>query len=120
MKAWALLLVVPLAFAQPKPKPKAAPKAPMEHDHDSMHSIPDGPGPAADGSAWLRIDVTGQYLIHNANIVGQIDNPMYLVANRAYRVLPHPGPLIWTPPGGKMGPVPLHLLSPPIAVGSGK
>lgn len=98
-----------------------APQKGEDMDHASMHAIPDGKGAAPDGGAWLRIDKTGSYNIPRVTILGQPNNPMWLEANKVYRVMPHSGPLVWTPPGGKQGVVPpVNLIAPTALVGSKK
>lgn len=120
-------LAVGLAHADPAAKATAtkddhgrhamtAPEPGETMDHASMHALPIGTGAAADGGAWLRIDVTGSYDIPRVSILGQPNNPMYLYAGRIYRVMPHAGPLVWTPPGGKQGVVPKANLLPPTAL----
>lgn len=84
-------------------------------DHASMHALPVGSGAAPDGGAWLRIDVSGRYCIHNARVLEfPAGCPMLMEGNRVYRIMPHKGPLVWTPPGGKQGVVPSSLLIAPM------
>lgn len=107
MRALVLLLVAPLVFAHDH-----ATKAEPE-DHSRMHDLKPGTGAAADGMAWLIVPMTGDYFIHNARVLGFNSNPMSMTSGRPYLVMPHAGPLIWTPPGGKQGPVPKEFLYPP-------
>lgn len=90
------------------------PKPGESHDHASMHALPIGGGAAPDGGAWLRIDVPGAYCVHNAEVL-EFPNgcPMQMEGNRLYRVMPHPGALLWTPPGGAKGEVPSTQLIAP-------
>ncbi len=94
------LAVLP-AFAQ-----TAAQMGMTEEEHAHMHDLPKGTGASADGGAWLVPDVSGVYILHNGTILGITTNAVRLEAGKPYRVMPHKGPLIWTPPGGVQGPVP--------------
>lgn len=96
-----------------------APVMAQEHDH-SGHAVPAGKGADADGSAWLRITVTGLYTIHNAEVVGQPKNPMHLVAGSVWLVKPHKDALVWTNAAGKKEVVPAENLISTTPVGSGK
>lgn len=106
MRALFLLLIASSVFAHEGHTPKAEP----EH----AHTLPPGTGAAADGMAWLVVPMTGLYYIHNAKVLGFNSNPMNMTSGRPYLVMPHKGQLIWTPPGGKQGPVPKEFLYPPV------
>ncbi|MEO6567053.1 MAG: hypothetical protein ABIO63_13600 [Casimicrobiaceae bacterium] len=125
MKAWALLLLAGPVLAQPHHAPQptqairakdlqdksrgvvmVAPNPGETIDHAAGHALPIGKGADPKLGAWLRPDVTGSHNIPRVEVLGQPNNPMWLVAGRIYRIKPWAGPLVWTPPDGVQGPVP--------------
>jgi hypothetical protein len=72
-----------------------------------LYAMPIGKGAAANGAAYLRPDVTGEYRILNACINNDDSaQPKLLVAGQLYRISQHKGPLVWVKPDGKRGTVP--------------
>lgn len=119
MKSFALFLflVAGSALAQhdgmvmPKVLP---PGAEETGDHMGNHgplSTTNGASPS--GAAWLVPSVSGLYTLHNGAIKGEkYPLQITLQAGKPVYIMPHPGPLIWTPPGGVRSVVPDDNLIP--------
>ena len=144
MRALALLLLSSVALAQHQHAPvdRARPPAvdrttsvkddsgraakaavlPQESvDHAAAHAIPLGKGMAPDGTAWLRIDVSGCYVVHNAEVTGWIAGRACTQAGTIWFVRSRGTVLVWTRPDGIRERVPdANLIADTKLVGSGK
>jgi len=90
-------------------------------DHARAHAIPMGKGMAPDGTAWLRIDASGCYVVHNADVTGWIAGRACPQAGTIWFIRATTGSPVWTRPDGVRERIPAaNLIGDTKLVGSGK